>query len=155
MMNDKELIGMILDTYKNQLKYGQLEKHIILCGTDMIWDYNFDSHQVRPFNSVLWYDMSLDIYKDFLFYIDDIIHKIINNYEFDNDTYPFITIDKSIKINLHTLAFDLLVHSSMPEIRSFNQFFSSIRKLYIFNDFMIHKTLENQKDLLETLGALS
>ena len=154
-MDDKNFIDGMLDTYKNQLKYTQLDKQIILYSTDMIWDYNFEDYQIRPFNSVLWYDMSLDIFKDFLFYIEKIIRKIIDEHEFSNDMYPFITIDKSIKINLHILALDLLLNSPMSEIRSFNQFFSSIRKLYIFNDCVMHKASEYQRELFKNLGELS
>ena len=155
VMVNKEFTDTILNAYQNQLNYIQLDKHIILYNTDMIWDYNFENHRIRPFNSILWYDISSDIFKEFLFYIDEIIHRIINDHEFDNEKYPFITIDQSIKINLHILAFDLLLKSSRSEIRSFNQFFSFIRKLYMFNDLIIYKTSEYEKELFESLGELS
>ena len=129
---DSKYERMLLTAYKDRLHYNAQEHHIVLYGTDQLYEYNMVTHKIRPFNSIFWYQIVFPEALEFLFHLDTELDKLKSE-EDSVSKSGFIVDGNVINVNLNYLAFDLLMKSPMELVYSFNQFFSLIRLLYKIN----------------------
>lgn len=71
-MNGRIPMGTIIRQSMSQIKSYNLPIHMILYCKNNLYDFNPDSFEVRPYNSVIWYTINKDAYAAFLDYLKDI-----------------------------------------------------------------------------------
>ncbi len=91
--DETDYLSKIISTYKSRLRTNTSGLNVILYYCNYMYEFNPLTNEVRPFNSLMWYNISSNKYQDILGYIMDIYNDIdmgimddTNNYVVDNNT---------------------------------------------------------------------
>jgi hypothetical protein len=115
-------IETYLKSYESRLRNNNLDLHMILYSCNHCFEFNPYSKEIRPFNSIFWYNLdegeNENKYYSILKYLE-IKHDIAK------DTYPYnflsdsigIIMDNTLAVDLNKLIEDIIPNdSSIPEI---------------------------------------
>lgn len=58
-----------LQAYKSRLRTAQNEYSVILYCRDHLFEFNPSTIEIRPFNSIIWYDINMDEFTNFIYHI--------------------------------------------------------------------------------------
>lgn len=99
--DESDYLQKLISTCKSRLRSNTSGMGIILYYCNYMYEFNPLTNEIRPFNSLVWYDIDSYKYRDILDYIMDIYNDmdmgimddVITNYVIDNNT---ILIDLSV-----------------------------------------------------------
>ena len=118
---DIKCIETYLKSYESRLRNNNLDLHMILYSCDHCFEFNPYTKEIRPFNSIFWYDFNNEEngnkYHSILKYLE-----IKHNHA--KDKYPYNFTEDSIGIILdNTLAVNMnrLIEDIIPNDTSFKE----------------------------------
>lgn len=80
MGNFSGIERIMLKSFKDRLQYDALDNPVILYSSDRIYEYNYKTHKIRPFTSVVWFNLDTGDYCPFVEYFENKCENAIDSY---------------------------------------------------------------------------
>lgn len=129
---NEERLASLMQTYKTRLRMNNVGLNTILYCCNYMYEYNPNTYEIRPFNSLVWYNIDSKKYNDILTYIeekyDDVILGDPNNCD--------QVIDNTMIINLDNLKEEIMyskvinAYKSMDLIVELDSLTDKIKNVY-------------------------
>lgn len=152
--SEKLCVEQLMQAYKTRLRMNNVGLNTILYSCNYMYEYNPVTHEIRPFNSLVWYTLDSVKYTNILDYIED---KYDNANLGDPEDINCI-IDNTMIVNLDNLKDEILdsdtissdkVMSLVEELDSFGDKIKSVynewRRLALF----VLNSYENIDNILD------
>lgn len=146
---DFDYVKTYLKSYESRMKNNNLDLHMILYSCNHCFEFNPYTKEIRPFNSIFWYNLDKDNENKF--------YSILKYLEIKHDhakiKYPYNFTEESIGVIIdNTLAVNLnkLVKEVLPIDTFFKEENERNRTILECNDMIqeIEKMYSNWKDVM-------
>lgn len=146
---DFDYVKTYLKSYESRMKNNNLDLHMILYSCNHCFEFNPYTKEIRPFNSIFWYNLDKDNENKF--------YSILKYLEIKHDhakiKYPYNFTEESIGVIIdNTLAVNLnkLVKEVLPIDTFFKEENKRNRTILECNDMIqeIEKMYSNWKDVM-------
>lgn len=146
---DFDYVKTYLKSYESRMKNNNLDLHMILYSCNHCFEFNPYTKEIRPFNSIFWYNLDKDNENKF--------YSILKYLEIKHDNakikYPYNFTEESIGVIIdNTLAVNLnkLVEEVLPIDTFFKEENQRNRTILECNDMIqeIEKMYSNWKDVM-------
>ena len=148
--------AVIKDSFLQRLKYNSQPFHIVLYLSPNGFEYNIETENIRPMNSVLWYNLSKeDELYEFLHYLNRYCETQFEAFEkdyFSNLSTCTKNYNGTLSIDLNrfwaSTVQDKSTRNNKRLISSFEEFKKYLKYLYSRNEEILRRSIREQKDLL-------
>lgn len=125
---------LMVEQFKERLQYDSLDYHTILYSDSRGYEYNFKTKKIRPFTSVLWYDVSGECFREFIDYFNNKLKIDIDQYEVNGEVEdPILNRIGYIDNGYIVINIDSMIDEIQDDIESINDM--NINYIDLLSDF--------------------
>ncbi len=128
-----------MESYKSRLRNNNIDLHMVLYSCNHCFEYNPNTKEIRPFNSIFWYNMdegpNENKYSDILEYLRKKHEEARNTYPYNKTSNPIgIVLENTLAVDMNKLVQDIIpkenIKNSEDIINECNIMISSLEEMY-------------------------
>lgn len=146
-----------MESYKSRLRNNNIDLHMVLYSCNHCFEYNPNTKEIRPFNSLFWYNLDKGLnenkYSNILEYLKKKHEEIRNSYPYYNEiNYPIgIVLENTLAVDMNKLVEDIIpkenIKNSKDIIDECNTMIIFLKEMYQnWKDILLF-VLNNYKDI--------